>query len=344
MSWSDPPGPGCGIKVWMTQCDLERSQNSSLRDPVDDYSSTTSSAQRKKALRCVYLQFIHPPSQLAWAHNEQHLCLWVICQRRWSGVICDAALVRRRQADVETGCNFKQRAFTGNGRTPATKATTVRLPLTALPFFSTTCVTPPPSWKTAALLQTVRRPHERASGIGPRQTSTDRPILMRWWEHLSVNPDEMFLSGKNSRSESFQTGRGTRPRSAAASWPRTAFGKCFPLMIQTPLGSKSKPDTMAFSSSPPQCGLHWSHYSPSVLRVTNRKPPQIFHECHTIFAIFLSLFDSWLMQQGYFHLFLWLSVSYERLLFALHWLVVVVFLGFQSTPGYSDVQYCGHTL
>lgn len=124
--------------------------------------------------------FYSSANQLAWAHIEQHLCSWVICQRRWSGFICEAALVRCRQADVETGCNFKKCAFARNGRTPATKATTVRLPLTALPFFSTTCVTLPPSWKTAALLHTARRPHERASGIGPRQMSTDRSILMRW--------------------------------------------------------------------------------------------------------------------------------------------------------------------
>lgn len=217
-----------------------------------------------------------------------------------------AALVRRRPADVETGCNFKQRAFTLNGRTPATKATTIRLPLTALPFFSATCVTPAPFWNilTAALLQTVHRPHERASGIGPRQMSTDRPILMKWWKRLSVNPDEMFLSGKNLRSESFQTGRRTRPRAVAASWPRTEFRKFFSPMIQTPLRSKSKPDTMPFSSSPPQCGLHWSHYSPSVLWVTNRNPPQIFHECHTTFVVFLSRSDSSIFAARAFFIFL----------------------------------------
>lgn len=251
----------------------------------------------KKTLCCVYLELIRPPSHIAQLYTEQHLCWWVICQQRWSGFIHDAALVRCRPADVEAGCNFKQRAFTLNGRTPATKATTIRLPLTARPFFSAT----------------LEKYNERASGIGPRQMSTDSLILMRWWEHLSVNPDEMFLSGKNLRSKSFKTGHGTRPRAAAASWSQTAFRKSFPPMIQTPLRSKSKPDTMPFSSSPPKCGLHWSHYSPSVLWVTNRKPPQIFYECHTTFAVFLSLFDSLLMQQGNFSSFFIHDVFFDYL-------------------------------
>lgn len=83
----------------------------------------------------------------------------------------------------------------------------------------------------------------------------------------------MFLSGKNLRSEPFKTGQGTKPKAGEASWPRPAFRKSFPPLIQTPLKSKSKPDTMPFSNSPPQCGLHWSYYSPSVSWVTNRKPP-----------------------------------------------------------------------
>lgn len=54
LSWSDPPGPGCRIKVWMARCDLERSLNCPLWDPIDDQFSAAS-----------------------WV--EQHLCFWGIC-------------------------------------------------------------------------------------------------------------------------------------------------------------------------------------------------------------------------------------------------------------------------
>lgn len=297
---------------------------------------------------CLYPEFISSPSHIARPYVDQHLCFWVICQqRRAAEFIRDAALVRPRPADVKTGCNFKQHALTLNGRTPATKATTKRLLLTALPVFSASCVTPAPSWKniTAASLRSVGRPLERAQNSA---LATDRTKWIKWWEHLSVNPDETFLSGKNLRSESFQTGRGTRPRAGAASWPRSAFRISFPPIIQTPPRSKSTPDTMPFSNSPPQCGLQWSYYSPSVLWVTNRKPPQIFHECHTTFAIFLSLFESSLMQWGNFSSFfsqdrfLWISVFLWGLFLALHWLVIS--LRFRSMSRYVDLKYWEHML
>lgn len=161
----------------------------------------------KKVRCCIYLEFLPQPSPSP-GHTSSN-----ICAHGWSVSKEDRSLsvMLLCPADVETGCNFKQPAFTLNGRTPAAKAARIRLPLTALPFFLATCMTSAPFWKNirAALLQTLCWPHERASGFGPRQVSTDRLILMR--NHLSVNPKEMFLSGKNLKSESFKTGRGTRP-------------------------------------------------------------------------------------------------------------------------------------
>lgn len=183
----------------------------------------------------------------------------------------------------------------------------------------------PPAWPRRHLGK-IEQQHCGRLYAGPTRGLRESALakwwwwLMKWWEHLSVNPDEMFLSGKNSRSESFKTGRGTRPRAAAASWPRTTFRKSFPPMIQTPLRSKSKPDTMPFSSSPPHCGLHWSHYSPSVLWVTNRKAPQIFHECHTTFVVFLSLFDSSLVRELFIFLYSWqISLTICLLIMAPVW-------------------------
>lgn len=44
--WSDPPGPGCWIKVWMTWWDLERSLNYTPWDPIDNQFSTNSLQKR----------------------------------------------------------------------------------------------------------------------------------------------------------------------------------------------------------------------------------------------------------------------------------------------------------
>lgn len=260
----------------MTRCDLERSLNYLLWDPINDQFSTVSWVEQCLCGNLLVLM----GNLLLWSGAGQQMLRQVVIL---NSVLSLWMAEHLQQRQPQSG--FLSQHF---------------------PFFSATCVTPAPFWNilTAALLQTVHRPQERASGIGPRQMSTDRPILMKWWKRLSVNPDEMFLSGKNLRSESFQTGRRTRPREVAASWPRTEFRKFFSPMIQTPLRSKSKPDTMPFSSSPPQCGLHWSHYSPSVLWVTNRNPPQIFHECHTTFVVFLSRFDSLFFAARAFFIFL----------------------------------------
>lgn len=99
-----------------------------------------------------------------------------------SGFNRDAALVRCRLADVETGCNFKQRAFTLNGRTPATKAATTRLPLTALPFFSATCVTP------GAILEKYNSGTAAECTPAPREGFGNRPLPN---EHWQAHIDEM---------------------------------------------------------------------------------------------------------------------------------------------------------
>lgn len=78
----------------------------------------------------------------------------------WSSYRC---FVRAQATRCQAGCNIKQHALTLNGRTPAAKATTKRLPLTAFPLFSASYMTPAPSWKEIAttLPWTRGRPLER---------------------------------------------------------------------------------------------------------------------------------------------------------------------------------------
>lgn len=89
-----------------------------------------------------------------------------------------------------------------NGRTPATKATTKRLPLTAFPLFSASYMTPAPSWKkiSAPLLRTRRQSLERAqkqlSQIEHRQAEIEGGVMEEGTVHLPVNLAEVFLSGE----------------------------------------------------------------------------------------------------------------------------------------------------
>lgn len=105
-------------------------------------------------------------------------CLHAICWLSTSGLIgnLSADIIRHvhprsscccfglaRATRCQACCNIKQHALTLNGRTPAAKATTKRLPLTAFPLFSASYMTPAPSWKkiAATLPWTGRRTLER---------------------------------------------------------------------------------------------------------------------------------------------------------------------------------------
>lgn len=87
-----------------------------------------------------------------------------------------------------------------NGRTPATNATTKRLPLTAFPLHSASCMTPAPSWKkiSALLLWTRRRSLERAqkqlSQIEHQQAVIEGGVIEEGTVHLPVNLQQVSLS------------------------------------------------------------------------------------------------------------------------------------------------------
>lgn len=108
-----------------------------------------------------------------------------------------------------------------NGRTPATKATTKRLPLTAFPLFSASYMTPAPSWKkiSAPLLPTRRRSLERAqkqlSQIEHRQAEIEGGVMEEGTVHLPVNLAEVFLSGEaleERNNKHWSEGQGIKSR------------------------------------------------------------------------------------------------------------------------------------
>lgn len=143
----------------------------------------------------------------------------------------------------QAGCNIKQAALTLNGRTPATKATTKGLLLTAFPLFSASYMTPAPSWKkiAATFLWTRRRPLERAqkqlSQNEHRQAAIEDGVTEEGTVQLAVNLDEVFLSGEAFEewySNHWSEGHGIKLREGAASWPTKMFRKSFPETTQQP--------------------------------------------------------------------------------------------------------------
>ena len=155
--------------------------------------------------------------------NNQHLCLWVICQQilaasgqSWWSCCCFGQATR-----CQAGCNIKQHALTMNGRTPATKATTKRLPLTAFPLFSASYMTPAPSWKkiSAPLLwtrcQSLERAQKQLSQIEHQQAEIEGGLMEEGTTHLPVNLDEVFLSGKaleEGNNKHWSEGQRIKPR------------------------------------------------------------------------------------------------------------------------------------
>lgn len=146
----------------------------------------------------------------------------------------------------QAGCNIKQQALTLNGRTPATKATTKKLPLTAFPLFSASCMTPAPSWKKIAVtfLRTRRRPLKRAqkqlSQNKHRRADIDDGAMEEGPVQMAVNLNEVFLPGEAFEewySKHWSEGQGIKLREGAARWPRTMFGmfrKYFPETTKQP--------------------------------------------------------------------------------------------------------------
>lgn len=95
-----------------------------------------------------------------------------------------------RATRCEAGCNIKQHALTLSGRTPATKATTKKLPLTAFPLFAACCVTPAPSWKNVAGTWLWTRCRSLGRGqkqLWPneRRRGHSAPACKSWWKFSS---------------------------------------------------------------------------------------------------------------------------------------------------------------
>lgn len=105
------------------------------------------------------------------SYNNQHLWLCVICQKILPGKIFsgDHAAAASVWPRCQAGCNIQQCALTVNGRTPATQATTKRIPLTAFPLFSASYMTPAPSWKKISV------PSQWTRCLVPRERSKAPP-------------------------------------------------------------------------------------------------------------------------------------------------------------------------
>lgn len=114
------------------------------------------------------------------------------------GILCCFSLAQATRC--QAGCNIKQRALTMNGRTPATKATTKRIPLTAFPLFSAFYMTPGPSWKKISepLQWTRRRSPESAQRqllqIEQQQAEIEGGVMAEGTVHLPINLAKVFLS------------------------------------------------------------------------------------------------------------------------------------------------------
>lgn len=87
-----------------------------------------------------------------------------------------------------------------NGRTPATKATTKRIPLTAFPLFSAFYMTPAPYWKkiSALLLRTRHQSPEsvqkQLSQTELQQAEIEGGVMAEGLVHLPINLAKVFLS------------------------------------------------------------------------------------------------------------------------------------------------------
>lgn len=131
----------------------------------------------------------------------------------WSSGCFGLAQATRCQA----GCNIKQRALTMNGRTPATKATTKRLPLTAFPLFSASYMTPAPSWKKISVpllwtrCQSLEGAQKQLSQNEQWQADIEGGVMEEGTAHLPVNLDEVFLSGE-VLDERWSEGQGIKLR------------------------------------------------------------------------------------------------------------------------------------
>lgn len=174
----------------------------------------------------------------------------------WSSYRCFVLAPATR---CQAGRNIKQRALTLNGRTPATKATTKRLPLTAFPLPSAFYMTPAPSWKkiSAPLLwtrcQSLERAQKQRSQNEHWQAEIEGGVMEEGTVHLPVNLDKVFLSGEALDERWSEVPGDKAEREGAATWPRVMFRKSFTEKTQqpgpnwTPL--RSKPSMQPLNAS-----------------------------------------------------------------------------------------------